>query len=354
MKVYGVIMAGGGGTRFWPLSRNKKPKQLLNLSGKDVMINETIDRLSNIIDKENLFIITNHEQVELTKELVGDRICEKNILSEPCARNTSACIGYAAIEIIKKYGDGIMVVIPSDAYIKDVKSYCNIISEAINVAKNTQRLVTIGITPTFPSTGYGYIKFDKSQNGVGKVVEEFKEKPDLQTAKRYVDSGYVWNAGIFVWKVSVILEKFKEFLPDTYSKLIKMSDAMNTDIEYQVINQIYPTIDKISIDYGIIEKASDIMVVLGEFGWSDVGSWDMLDVLNNIDENKNVIIGDVLPINTKNSTIYSSKKFIATVGLDNLIVVETEDAILVCSKDDVQDVKLVVEQLKEQGKHSML
>ncbi|MBS4868887.1 MAG: mannose-1-phosphate guanylyltransferase [Anaerotignaceae bacterium] len=355
MEIYGVVMAGGGGTRFWPLSRQKTPKQLLNLSGKDLMVNETIDRLAMTIPGKNMFIVTNASQVESMKKATRGRVMPNHILSEPSARNTAACIGYAAVEIIKKYGDGIMVIAPSDAYIKDWDKFTDVLSVAINVAENENKLVTIGITPTFPATGYGYIKFiDKELSGA-KFVEEFKEKPDLETAKKYISSGdYVWNSGMFIWKASIIMEHFKEFLPDIYIDLMIIADAMGTNEEYNIIEKIYPNIRKISIDYGIMEKSNDVLVVSGEFGWNDVGSWDMMNVLHSEDINGNISIGDVLNIDTNNTIVYSDSKLIATVGVDNLIIVQTKDAILVCDRNKAQDVKKVVDSLNELGRNELL
>ena len=189
MKHYGVIMAGGGGTRFWPLSRQAMPKQMLNLSGKDRMINETIDRLDGVIEKSDMFIVTNEKQAGKMLECVDGRITKDHILAEPSARNTAACIGYAAMEIVKKYGDGIMCIFPSDHFVKKEAAFKEILGEAIKAAEEQDKLITIGIAPTFPSTGYGYIKFDKKEDAIARKVEEFKEKPDLETAKAYVESG---------------------------------------------------------------------------------------------------------------------------------------------------------------------
>lgn len=348
-------MAGGGGTRFWPLSRQKTPKQLLNLSGKDLMVNETIDRLAMTIPGKNMFIVTNASQVESMKKATRGRVMPNHILSEPSARNTAACIGYAAVEIIKKYGDGIMVIAPSDAYIKDWNKFTDVLSVAINAAENENKLVTIGITPTFPATGYGYIKFTDKELGGAKFVEEFKEKPDLETAKKYISSGdYVWNSGMFIWKASIIMEHFKEFLPDIHNDLMIIADVMGTNEEYNIIEKIYPKIRKISIDYGIMEKSDDVLVVSGEFGWNDVGSWDMMNVLHSEDINGNISIGDVLNIDTNNTIAYSDSKLIATVGVDNLIIVQTKDAILVCNRNKAQDVKKVVDALNELGRNELL
>ena len=275
MNTYGVIMAGGGGTRFWPMSRQEMPKQLLNLSGKETMVNETIDRIGQVIDKNDIFIVTNVCQWKPMADVTKGRIEPKKILAEPAARNTAACIGYAAMEIIKKYGDGVMCVFPADHYIKDEKGFAEILNKAISVAEREDKLVTIGITPTFPATGYGYIEFNKNEDSVAKKVIQFVEKPNLELAKEYVAKGsFAWNSGMFVWRASVILNKFKEFLPEVYQCIVKIGDAMGTPDEEKVINEIYPVIPKISVDYGIMEKADNVVVIDGEFGWNDVGSWD--------------------------------------------------------------------------------
>ena len=306
MKHYGVIMAGGGGTRFWPLSRQAMPKQMLNLSGKDRMINETIDRLDGVIEKSDMFIVTNEKQAGKMLECVDGRIAKDHILAEPSARNTAACIGYAAMEIVKKYGDGIMCIFPSDHFVKKEAAFKEILGEAIKAAEEQDKLITIGIAPTFPSTA------------------------------------------------STILKKFERLLPDIYECLVKIGDAMNTPEEENVIQEIYPVIPKISIDYGIMERSSDVLVLSGDFGWNDVGSWDMMKVIYDADQNGNIIVGDQVNIDTTNTISFSTGKMIATIGVDNLVVVETEDAVLVCSKDRVQDVKKVVDTLQEQGRTELL
>ena len=355
MKVYGVIMAGGGGTRFWPLSRNKTPKQLLNLSGKDLMVNETIDRLSYIADKKDIFIVTNTAQAPLMKEATAGRVSDNHILSEPCARNTAACIGYAAVEIIKKYGDGIMVVTPSDAYIKNVDKLTQVLKLAVKTAQAQDKLVTVGITPGFPSTGYGYINFDKNETGEVKRVKEFKEKPDLETAKAYVQSGnYAWNSGMFIWRASTILKNFERFLPNIYADLMKIGEALGTENESTVINEVYPSIQSISIDYGIMERSPEVVVIPAEFGWSDVGSWDMLEALHSCNDNGNILLGEQINIDTSDTTIFSSGRMVAVVGVANLVIVETPDAVLVCDKSRVQDVKKVVDTLNAKGRTDLL
>lgn len=353
-KVYGVIMAGGGGTRFWPLSRTVYPKQLLNLSGKDVMVNETADRLKKVCDLDDLYVVTNKVQADKIKELCDGKIIFSNVLKEPAMRNTSACIGYSAVKIYKEKGDGIMIVSPSDAYIKNTQEFARVLSLAVDTADKTDKIVTIGITPTYPATGYGYINYVE-EDGEVKTVSRFVEKPDLVTAERYIkEGGYVWNSGIFVFKISVILKEFERFLPDVYQDLIKIKDAVGTDKEDEVIEKVYPEIRSVSVDYGIMEKTDGIKVIPAEFGWSDVGSLDALEVLHKPDQDGNVKVGDVVAVDSKNCVAYSSKRTLAILGMQDVIAVETSDAILICPKNKAQEVKKIVDELKKSGRENLL
>lgn len=363
MNRYGVILAGGGGTRFWPLSRKDLPKQFLNLTGSDLMVNETIDRLARNIEEERIFVVTNVEQAELMFSSTEGRLKKTQILAEPAARNTAACIGYAAMEIQKKYGEGIMCVLPSDHYIKEIDNYEKLMEQAMELAEKTDNLITIGIKPTFPATGYGYIKCaqqepkneKKAAAGLFCKVEEFVEKPDVRTAKGYLaEGGYLWNSGMFIWKTSTILKCFQELLPDIYGFLMEMERDMGTGRERATIERVYPKIPKISIDYGIMERAGNVLVLEGNFGWNDVGSWDALQALYETDENGNVIYGEQIHIDTHNCISYAKSKLIAALGVEDLIIVEADDAILVCHKDKAQEVKSIVEELKEQGKDKYL
>ena len=300
MKTYGLIMAGGGGTRFWPLSRKRVPKQLLNLDGKEVMLNETIDRLSGVVEQDDIFIVTNTEQVELTKLVTAERVLENHILAEPSARNTAACIGYGAVEIIKKYGDGIMCILASDHYIKDEDTFRKVLKQAIKTVDETDGLVTIGIKPTFPSTGYGYIKSEILEGKNYKKVLEFVEKPDAQRAKSYIEAGnYAWNSGMFVWKASTILKYYEKLLPDIYDKLMIIKEAMGTFSEKEVIWAVYDSIPKISVDYGIMERADSVYMLEGDFGWNDIGSFDALTAIYPKDENGNVVRGDTVLLDAR-------------------------------------------------------
>ena len=348
MKTYGVIMAGGGGTRFWPLSRKAKPKQFLNLSGKDTMVMDTANRLSSFMDPRDIFIVTGQDFVNTTVEETKSLLQADHILGEPAARNTAACIGYAAMEIVKKYEDGVMCVVPSDHFIRDEQEFRKVMEYAISLAAEKNTLVTVGIKPTFPSTGYGYIRCKKEnlKHGLSgercyREVMEFVEKPDLSHAKEYLKSGeYAWNSGMFVWKASVILDYFRKLLPDIYDCLCRIGDVMGTDREKETLQEIYPVIPKISIDYGIMERAKGVLMVEGDFGWNDVGSYDALEEIYGTDEEGNVVVGNHCSIDTTGSIFYNDgKKLIAALGVKDLIIAQTDDIVLVCDKSRAQEVK---------------
>ena len=351
-------MAGGGGTRFWPLSRQKKPKQLLNLSGKDLMVNEAVDRMATIIGKSNIFVVTSELQASSMMAATAGKVFPMNILAEPSARNTAACIGYSAMEIYRKYGDGVMIITPSDHYVENVPALTEIFRKAILAAEEQDKLITIGIKPSFPSTGFGYIKCDLSAEGDLKPVVDFREKPDEETANEYIKQGeYVWNSGIFIWKASLILKKIKEYVPDIYDDLVKIGDSMNTPSEQEVLHNVYPNIRSISIDYAVMEPSAtngDVKVIPGDFGWNDVGSWDMMDILQNADKNNNVLLGDVIAIDTKDTVIYSESKMVTAVDVENIVIVETADAVMVCRKDKAQNVKMIVDELNAEGRNELL
>lgn len=355
MKRYGVIMAGGEGTRFWPLSRRELPKQFLNLTGADVLVNETFDRLTGIINPEDIFLVTNILYAEKALEIMNHRVEKSHILGEPEARNTAACIGYAAMEILKKYGDGVMCIVPSDHYVKDWEDYQKTLDRAASLAEEKNCLVTIGIRPNAPSTGYGYIRTSTSGPDVDyQKVEEFVEKPPLEVAKQYVNAGFCWNSGIFVWKASVILDWFQRLLPDIYECLEAIGQAMGTQEEQTRLFSVYPSIPKNSIDYGIMERADDVFMLEGSFGWNDIGSLNALEVLHKTDKNGNVCIGSHIVMDTKDTICYSKKRIIAAIGVENLMIVETDDVLLVCPKDKSQEVKRIVQELEKQGRKDCL
>lgn len=355
MELYAVIMAGGGGTRFWPMSRRKTPKQLLNLSGNDYMINETIDRMAMVIPKEHIYIVTNEQQADLMLDVTAGRLSKEHILTEPAARNTAACIGYASAHILKTRGDGILCVVPSDAYIRDWEVFSHTLEKAIKTAEKTDRLVTIGISPTFPATGYGYIQKGAALDSGAFMVQTFREKPDAETALHYLQDGsYLWNSGMFIWRATTILHWFEKLLPDLYADLQRIAAAIGTPEEQSTIQAVYPQLRKISVDYGIMEHCNQVAVVPGSFGWSDVGSWDMLRSLHQEDSCGNVFLGDVCSVDSQNCIASSSGRLLSLIGMENTIVVETADSVLVCRSDRAQDVKKIVDILAEKGRTDLL
>lgn len=349
MKVTAVIMAGGRGERFWPRSRNNCPKQFLSLtSDGETMIQKTVHRLSSLIKQEDIFIVTNENYSALVNEQLPD-LPSENVLLEPASRNTAPCIALAAAVIKKKYGDAIMLVLPSDHLIKFNQMFIDTLKIAVSVAEKGNRLVTIGITPTYPETGYGYIHFESNEENEPGIynVKRFVEKPNIELAKEYYNSGeYLWNSGMFVWKTSVIEANLRKYLPDMNEGMEKIGNAVGTAEFEAVVAAEFPKFKSESIDFGVMEKASEVYTIPGNFGWDDVGNWLALERVNKTNEYGNMIQGDVISINTKNTIVCGAKKLIATVGIEDLVVVDTDDALLICAKDSTQDVKKVIENLK--------
>ncbi|MGV8058510.1 MAG: mannose-1-phosphate guanylyltransferase [Smithellaceae bacterium] len=347
--MYAVIMAGGRGTRFWPRSREKKPKHLLDIVSPRTIIQETIDRILPLIAPENILIVTGQKHA---RALMGQlpEIPSGNIIIEPEGRNTAPCIGLAALHIQKKADDAVMVVLPSDHAIADGDQFREVIRTAAQTAADKDALVTIGIQPTSPQTGFGYIeKGAPLPNGTTKDifrVKSIREKPAFQQACEFVQSGnFYWNSGMFIWRASTILNSIALFLPDLYAGLTAINETLGSPGEKAVIRRIYKKLVPISIDYGVMEKADNVFVVAGNFGWSDVGSWDALWEISAKDENGNAFIGggNVISTGSTGSLVYSPKKLVALAGIRNLIVVETKDALLICQKGNSQDVKKIVD-----------
>lgn len=351
MKVTAVIMAGGKGERFWPRSRKSLPKQFLNLTddGK-TMIQLTIERLKSLVSIDDTYIVTNKDYKHLILEQIKG-IPEENILLEPIAKNTAPCIGLAAMHIKRKYEDAVMLVLPSDHLIKYNEIYIDTLREAIAVAQEDSNLITIGITPSYPETGYGYINFGRDEDDIKRNnvyrVKRFVEKPNIETAKEYLASGkYLWNSGMFVWKASTIIHNFEKLLPEMHHGLNKIYETIGTEDEQRILEREFENFKGESIDYGIMERADNIYTIPGSFGWDDVGSWLSLERINRTNDDGNVIKGNVITINSKKSIIQAENKLIATIGIENLIVVDTEDALLITTKESTQEVKKVIENLK--------
>lgn len=348
MKKTALIMAGGRGERFWPKSRKNLPKQFLSLTGDGrTMIQLTVERILPLVDMQDIYIATNRSYKALVREQLPE-LPEENILCEPVAKNTAPCIGLGAVHIARKYEDAVMFVLPSDHLIKYNAMYLDTLRRASEVAEAGDNLVTLGIMPDYPETGYGYIKFQPdARKGVAFEVERFVEKPDLETAKQYLATEqYLWNSGMFIWRVSTILRSIEKYLPDTYAGLRRIGNAIGAPDEKDVLEKEFSAFKSESIDYGIMEKADHIYTLPGSFGWDDVGSWNAVERIQPANEFGNVVNGNAVTVDTKRCIIQGGKKLIATVGLEDIIIVDTDDALLVCEKGDAGEIKKVLENLK--------
>lgn len=345
---YGVIMAGGVGSRFWPMSTQKFPKQFHDMLGTgSTLIQKTFSRLSNTIPSENIFISTNNRYENLVLEQLKG-ISKNQLLLEPCMRNTSPCILYAAIKIYAQNKDAIMIIAPSDHWIDDEKTFGKNLEESFEYCSNRDVLMTLGISPDSPNTGYGYIQYEK-ENAAIKKVKKFTEKPDIDTAKLFIESGdYLWNAGIFIWSAKSILKIFKSELPEMYSLFQKGSEYYNTDNELTFIEQNYPKAENISIDFGILENATNIHVLPVDFGWNDLGTWGSLYNKLPKDNQSNASVGgEVIFRDSANNMVKTqSGKRVVIQGLNNYIVVEKDDVLLICPKSDEQNIKEITAQVK--------
>ncbi len=347
MKIYAVIMAGGVGSRFWPRSKSKKPKQLLKIFGDNTLIQNTVARLNGLVENERVFVITNKDQVKQIRKQIP-HIPEENIIAEPFGKNTAACIGLGAVLVGHKNEDAVMLTLPADHLILDVEAFQKVMKKAAEFAYESKGLVTIGITPTRPETGYGYIQYidEPVKENIYKV-RTFAEKPNLSTAKRFLKSGdFLWNSGMFIWRADAILDEIKIHLHDLYEGLVKIQKSVGKkDFDETLVN-VYGQLRNISIDYGVMEKSKKVYLTKADFNWSDVGSWEEVYQLSEKDNNGNAAVGKVYTDKTYSSYIYSPKKFTALIGVENLIVINTKDALLVCNRENAQDVKKVVDYLK--------
>ena len=357
-EIYTLIMAGGSGTRFWPRSKTQKPKQYLNIFGESSLLQDTIDRFASFTAKENIYIVSSATQAEVLEKQTP-MLPKQNLIYEPVGKNTLPCIGLAAMFAERENPDGIMVVSPSDHLITNNELFKDTVLAAVKIADERNGIVTIGITPTYPATGYGYVKTRENITGNEKIaqfkVERFVEKPNEETASEYLkQGGFYWNSGLFVFKVSVFLEAVEKFAPELYADLRKIQADFGKPSYNETLDTIYRAVKGISVDYGIMEHADNIFLVEGNFDWNDLGSWESVYLTDKKDENGNAVSGEVLLEDTKNSYVYSDKSLVAVVGLEDVIVVQDGDTILVCKRDKAEDVKKIVEKLKSENKSKYL
>jgi mannose-1-phosphate guanylyltransferase len=339
-RSYAIIMAGGSGERFWPLSTPDRPKQFLRLVGDKSLLRRTVDRIKPLIPIDRQFVAAGEQHAIRISEELPD-LPPPNLIFEPIGRNTAACIGLASLFIARRDPDAIAVVLPADHHIVEAPAFLAAIEKAVQVARKEDVTVVIGIKPARPETGYGYIQSGTEVEAGVYSVLRFHEKPDEDEARRYLTAGdYFWNTGIFVWQNRAIEQLIKTFLPAHWSKLEEIRSAVGTPRYTDVLARVYPTLEKISIDYGVIEKAEKIKMVQGSFGWDDLGSWTALDRILTMDQEDNVVIGRHVGLNTTNCIIYGQEgKIVATIGLRDLVIAETEHGLLICPKSRSQEIR---------------
>ncbi len=365
---YAVIMAGGIGSRFWPQSRKARPKQFLNVFGEATLIQNTVARMQGLVPPERCLVVTHERYVEATRNQLP-AVPEENILAEPISRNTAPCIAYAAARLKAEDPDAAMVVLPADHVIRNTRRFHAVLRVALDKAQEPGALVTIGVRPTHPETGYGYVQFDpeaRSETAASETAEDaasgdgaaeaapealpvrtFAEKPDLATAERFLDSGdFLWNSGMFVWRADTILEQMAKHLPEVRHAFGPVEAAVGTGAEQEAVAEAFRQSPSISIDYGVMERAESVHVVPASFGWSDVGDWRAVYELGEKNEHGNVIAGNAIVHDASRSYVQAEAgRLVVLVGAHDLVVVDTKDAVLVCGRESTQQVKNVVEYL---------
>lgn len=355
--MYALIMAGGVGTRLWPRSRKQTPKQLLNLTSERTMFQEAMARLNPLFKPEQIFVVTGAGYVPAMQEQVPELPAE-NYIVEPCGHGTAPCIGLAALYLRRLDPEAVMAVLTADHFVEKWGAFRDALAAAGRLARQGH-LVTLGIQPTFPSTGYGYILRDEkltSPDGLEAYrVKRFTEKPDLPTARKFLATGrYSWNSGMFIWCIADVMTEFERQMPALHRQLTDIDAAIGTAQEKEVLERVWRDVENQTIDYGIMEGAQNVAVIPVDIGWSDVGSWaTLLDILPG-DEDGNVVTGHHLGVDTQRTLVYSPHRLVATIGLEDMIVVDTGDALLVCRKDRAQDVKKIVDALKARDEDAYL
>jgi mannose-1-phosphate guanylyltransferase len=359
-----LLLAGGRGTRFWPRSRMRTPKQLLNIVGNQSMLRQTAERLHPLFARRNLWAVTNLEQAaQVRRELPG--MPAAHVLAEPVGRNTAAAIGLGAIHLAHEHGDAVMAVLPADSYIADVQKYRAVLRAALELARTEGNLVVLGIPPTRPETGYGYIErgapLARAHGARAFSVKRFTEKPELPQARMYLASGkYLWNAGMFFWRVSTFLANLKRFLPRTHSALEEIARTICTRKYPATLRRIYPRLENISVDFAVMEPATrtsgvkSIFVLPARVGWSDIGSWAAVYEFLAPKPGVNVSAGACFTLDAEGNFFWSPKKFVGAIGVRDLVLVETNDAVLICQRDRSQDVGKIVKWLEQKRRRDLL
>jgi mannose-1-phosphate guanylyltransferase len=350
LEKYAVIMAGGAGSRLWPVSREKTPKQFIVIEDNKCMLIQTLERLCDLVPPEKCFVITNKKLLDITKNTLDGIIPLSNIIAEPARKNTAACIAYASLLIKKIHGSGLICFVPADGYVKNKSDYQKAVDCAYQAAEDTNELVVIGIKPTYPATGYGYINIDRSISEEIYKVRCFAEKPDSEKAQLFFESNeYLWNSGIVVGNIDTIIAHVKEHLPKHYKQLSQAVDLSESPDFTARLEKAYREIPDISFDYGVLEKSKTLRAVEGGFDWNDIGNLDALAKTFLFDTEGNLIKGTHVGIDTTNSIIYSDDILVTTIDVDNMIVAAFDDAVLICRRDRVQDIKKLVTLLKNSG-----
>lgn len=348
-NVFGVILAGGKGERFWPKSKERMPKQLLQIVSDKSMLQETVERLSSFISKDNIYVVSTESIKDSIKGL--DILDEQRILAEPFGKNTALAIGYSAVKLKKLNPEATMLVCPADHNIFPAKDFQATIKTGLEFAKRGN-LVTFGITPVRPDEGYGYIEMGEEivENSVYKI-KSFKEKPNIKIAKQYLKKGNtLWNSGIFLWRVKDILAGLEKYMPEMYMKLEEFSEHVGKESEGSALEKLYNECTSTSIDFGVMEQASNIVIVRARFSWDDVGDWNALERIRTKDKDGNITEGDVMQLNSKNNIIISDTGFIAAIGVDDLIIVKTDNEILICRKNETAEIKNLLKEIQKNDK----
>ncbi len=355
MAFYALIMAGGTGTRLWPASRRDRPKQSLKLVGKRTMFEHTVDRIAPLLLPDQMFVVAGGEHVPDLADQAPE-LPEENFIVEPVGRGTAPAIGLGAIHLRRRDPNAVMAVLTADHFIADVERFRSVLEAAAKVA-GQGHLVTLGVEPSAASTGYGYIQRGEPLDPVDGFhvfrVARFTEKPDQETAERMVESGdYTWNSGMFIWSVERIIEEFQKQMPDFYVKLAELQAVLGTNGYRPTLERVWPQVTKQAIDYGVMEGAEDVVVIPVDIGWSDIGSWgslaDLLARMENEDSEGNVVVGQHVGIDTRSSMVFGEDRLIATIGVENMVIVDAGDAILVCPIEREQEVRDLVRRLEQE------